>query len=192
LNVEVFFVRFLRAKLIYRLLRISIFSSPVLVHRVRPRLPGRRRRWILKRGIHGEQCTKQVPGLRGYFHSGCAQSWASKVLSEARLPGGWQGRCDVQALALYLVLVTVADAQGLSYYGEASLTRLLSMPAARLVQARADLIRLDLIAYERPLYQVLSLDPPAAARVHGMRVVERGLAQLRATLAVPADRDRRG
>lgn len=34
--------------------------------------------------------------------------------------------CDVQALALYLVLVTVADAQGLSYYGEASLTRLLS------------------------------------------------------------------
>ena len=100
--------------------------------------------------------------------------------------------CDVQALALYLVLVSVADAQGLSYYGEASLTRLLSMPAARLSQARTDLIRLDLIAYERPLYQVLSLDPPAAARVHGMRVVERGLAQLRATLAVPADRDQRG
>jgi hypothetical protein len=100
--------------------------------------------------------------------------------------------CDVQALALYLVLVTVADALGLSYYGEASLTRLLSMPTARLSQARADLIRLDLIAYERPLYQVLSLDPPPAARVHGMRVVERGLAQLRATLAVPADRDRRG
>jgi hypothetical protein len=101
-------------------------------------------------------------------------------------------RCDVQALALYLVLVTVADAQGLSYYGEASLTRLLSMPAARLGQARADLIRLDLVAYERPLYQVLSLDPPAAARVHGMHSVEHGLTQLRATLAVPADRDRRG
>ena len=68
-------------------------------------------------------------------------------------------RCDAQALALYLVLITVADAQGLSYYGEASLMRLLSMPAVRLIQARADLIRLDLIAYERPLYQVLSLDP---------------------------------
>ena len=39
------------------------------------------------------------------------------------------------------------------------------MPAARLIQARADLIRLDLIAYERPLYQVLSLDPPATPRV---------------------------
>jgi len=101
-------------------------------------------------------------------------------------------RCDAQALALYLVLVTVADAKGLSYYGEASLTRLLSMPAARLSQARTDLIRLDLIAYERPLYQVLSLDAPASPRQPGMRVIEHGLAQLRATLAVPSDRDRRG
>ncbi len=101
-------------------------------------------------------------------------------------------RCDLHALALYLVLVTVADAKGLSYYGEARLTQLLSMPAARLGQARADLIRLDLIAYERPLYQVLSLDPPTAPRVPGVHPVERGLAQLRATLTVAADRDRRG
>jgi len=99
-------------------------------------------------------------------------------------------RCDVQALALYLVLVTVADAQGVSYYGEASLARLLSMPAVRLIQARADLIRLDLIAYERPLYQVLSLDPSAAARVHGVQSVERGLAQLRATFAAQHGDDR--
>src|SRR5271167_4883758 len=74
-------------------------------------------------------------------------------------------RCGVHAHALYLVLVTVADAQGLSYYGDASLARLLSMPAARLPQARADLVALDLIAYEPPLYQVLSLDPPAPARI---------------------------
>lgn len=103
-------------------------------------------------------------------------------------------RCDLQALALYLVLVTVADAQGVSYYGEASLARLLSMPAAALLQARADLIRLDLITYERPLYQVLSLDPPAAERTHGVRSVQDGIAQLRATLVAPYRdaRDRRG
>src|ERR1022692_1329845 len=59
-------------------------------------------------------------------------------------------RCDVHALALYLLLVTVADAQGLSYYGEARIAGLLSMPAARLSQARADLIRCDLIAFEHP------------------------------------------
>jgi hypothetical protein len=100
--------------------------------------------------------------------------------------------CDVQALALYLVLVTVADAQGLSYYGEATLTRLLSMPAACLSQARADLIRLDLVAYERPLYQVLSLDPPADPRVPGVHPVKGGLAQLRARLAAQDDRNRRG
>jgi hypothetical protein len=103
-------------------------------------------------------------------------------------------RCDVQALALYLVLVTVADAQGLSYYGEASLARLLSMPTTRLAAARADLIRLDLIAYERPLYQVLSLDAPTNARVSGVHSLERGLAQLRATLAAQGENDgnRRG
>ena len=67
-------------------------------------------------------------------------------------------RCDAQALALYLFLVTVADAHGLSYYSEATLARCLSMDVARLRQGRADLIRAGLIAYERPLYQVLALD----------------------------------
>ncbi len=33
-------------------------------------------------------------------------------------------RCDPQALALYLFLLTVADAQGLSYYADASIGRL--------------------------------------------------------------------
>ena len=68
-------------------------------------------------------------------------------------------RCDVHAAALYLFLVTVADAQGLSYYSDTSVARRLSMDPSRLV--RADLIRLRLVAYERPLYQVLALDAPA-------------------------------
>jgi hypothetical protein len=102
-------------------------------------------------------------------------------------------RCDVHALALYLVLVTVGDAQGVSYYGDASLARLLSMSQSSVLQARTHLIRLDLIAYESPLYQVLSLDPPAAARRPGMRSIQDGLAALRAGLVAPqpADRDRR-
>jgi hypothetical protein len=95
-------------------------------------------------------------------------------------------RCGLDAIGLYLVLVTVADAQGLSYYGEASLQRLLSMSGPRLQAARAELIRLDLIAYEGPLYQVLSLDAPAAVRLAGVQSVEQGLAQLRTRLAVQA------
>lgn len=70
-------------------------------------------------------------------------------------------RCDTHACTLYLFLVTVADAQGLSYYAECSIVRRLSMDLMRLGQARADLMRLGLIAYEVPLYQVLALDAPA-------------------------------
>lgn len=70
-------------------------------------------------------------------------------------------RCDVHAAALYLFLVTVADAQGLSYYSDTSVARRLSMDPSRLIRARTDLIRLGLLAYERPLYQVLALDAPA-------------------------------
>jgi hypothetical protein len=99
-------------------------------------------------------------------------------------------RCGLDAIALYLVLVTVADAQGLSYYGEASVERMLSMPAPRLAGARAELIRLDLIAYQRPLYQVLSLDTAATTpRVRGVHSVERGIVQLRARLAAPGEAD---
>lgn len=68
-------------------------------------------------------------------------------------------RCDPEALALYLFLVTVADARGLSFYADASIGRLLSLPAQRLEQAREELVGAGLIAYEAPLYQVLALEP---------------------------------
>jgi hypothetical protein len=69
-------------------------------------------------------------------------------------------RCDAYALALYLFLVTVADEQGLSYYSDAALSERLSMDGATLNKARQALTRAQLIAYEKPLYQVLALDPP--------------------------------
>ena len=75
-------------------------------------------------------------------------------------------RCSHPALALYLFLVTVADGQGLSYYGEASLCRMLKLEPAGLAGARQELIAARLIAYPSPLYQVLALDagsPPASA-----------------------------
>jgi hypothetical protein len=72
-------------------------------------------------------------------------------------------RCDRDALALYLLLLTVADAQGLSYYSDRTVCQLLSMAPAHLERARADLIRAGLIAYQVPLYQVLALECAAAA-----------------------------
>ena len=77
--------------------------------------------------------------------------------------GHIEGR-SVEALALYLFLVTVADADGLSWYSEAALCRVLSWAPPRLAQARAELREADLIAYRKPLYQVLDLSPtPAVA-----------------------------
>jgi hypothetical protein len=62
-------------------------------------------------------------------------------------------RCSPEALALYLFLATVADAEGLSYYGEAAITRHLNLDVSGLRAARACLIREDLIAHEAPFYQ---------------------------------------
>lgn len=67
------------------------------------------------------------------------------------------------AWALYLVLVIVADAQGLSYYSEATLSRLLKLAPLQLAQACQQLVRAELLAYHKPLYQVLALPPAAAA-----------------------------
>ena len=81
-------------------------------------------------------------------------------------------RCDVHAAALYLFLVTVADAQGLSYYADASLARRLSMDPVRLSKARGDLVRAGLIAYQRPLYQVLALDSPPRIEARALSAEE--------------------
>jgi hypothetical protein len=67
-------------------------------------------------------------------------------------------RLSHAAAALYLFLLTVADARGLSFYSERSIGRYLTMAADRLDSARKELLRADLIAYQHPIYQVLSLD----------------------------------
>ena len=72
--------------------------------------------------------------------------------------GHVQGR-SAPALALYLFLVAVADADGLSWYSEEALCRQLSWTATQLQGARAELQQSALIAYRQPLYQVLDLSP---------------------------------
>lgn len=69
-------------------------------------------------------------------------------------------RLSHPACALYLFLLTVADVQGLSYYAEPTLCRRLSMSKDTLRQARQELITRELLAYRRPLYQVLALGAP--------------------------------
>jgi hypothetical protein len=72
---------------------------------------------------------------------------------------------DPAAWSLYLVLVTVADAQGLSYYSDATLSRLLKLDLLQLAQARQQLVAADLVAYQKPLAQVLALPVATGAPV---------------------------
>lgn len=76
-----------------------------------------------------------------------------------------------EGLSLYLLLVTVSDAEGLSYYSDEAVCRLLSMESAALNRARTEIKEAGLIAYKRPLYQVLSLDRPLvpSSRSSGVR-----------------------
>ena len=69
-------------------------------------------------------------------------------------------RCDCVDLALYLFLVTVSDVEGLSYYSDQAICRRLRIEPASLAAARLHLQEADLIAYQKPLYQVLSLEDP--------------------------------
>lgn len=71
---------------------------------------------------------------------------------------GYLSRCSPQALALYVLLVCASDAQGLSYYSAPRIAQLLQLEPAALSEARRELIQLGLIAYQRPLYQLLSLE----------------------------------
>lgn len=85
-------------------------------------------------------------------------SWVDhRLIRHAHLRG-----CDHGAWALYLFLITVGDIQGLSYYSDAAISRHLKMDLLQLAGARQQLLQADLIAYRKPLYQVLSLaEPPA-------------------------------
>ena len=56
-------------------------------------------------------------------------------------------------------MVAASDAQGLSYYSDKTTARLLSLGEGELREARRALLDAGLIAYEAPLYQVLSLEP---------------------------------
>lgn len=91
-----------------------------------------------------EERTRQVPPQF---------SWVDHRL----VRDGFCRRCGPEELALYLMLVTVSDADGLSYYGDKSVARLIGVPIERVAAIRTGLVRADLVAYRQPLYQVLEL-----------------------------------
>jgi len=66
-------------------------------------------------------------------------------------------RCSIASLAVYLFLIAVSDADGVSYWGESAMCDRLRIGKAELKHARAELEAADLIAYEKPIWQLLQL-----------------------------------
>lgn len=91
---------------------------------------------------------RRVRRIRGGF------SWIDR-----RFTGeGWIERLERDEILLYLFLVIVADKDGLSFYSDVRIVGTIKIGRESFPRARARLVDLGLIAWERPLYQVLSLD----------------------------------
>jgi len=73
-------------------------------------------------------------------------------------------RLSGDAVFLYFFLAAVSDKQGLSFYGDATIAVRLRMREEAVVAARDDLVIHDLVAYQSPLTQVLSLPTPCVER----------------------------
>ena len=73
---------------------------------------------------------------------------------------GHLSRLQPSAVSLYLFLICVGDKNGVSYYSETAISQRVNLDSVS--QARQELINADLVDYDKPLYQVLSLPVKSA------------------------------
>lgn len=78
-------------------------------------------------------------------------------LDHRLLRQGYLARCSPPATALYCLLVCAGDGCGLSFYSDPRICALLGLEPALLPRVRRELVELGLVAYQKPLYQVLAL-----------------------------------
>lgn len=72
---------------------------------------------------------------------------------------GYLGGLSSEAGLLYLFLITAADREGMSFYGARGIAERTGLPSYAIEGLRDELIGADLVAYQAPFYQVLSLLP---------------------------------
>lgn len=82
----------------------------------------------------------------------CDWSWVDR-----RFLREFASKLSGDAVFLYYILVAVSDKNGLSYYGDSALSLMVRTSLPSLRGARQELIEHDLVAYQAPLVQVLSL-----------------------------------
>lgn len=75
------------------------------------------------------------------------------------ITGGFFHELSTLEILLYFFLVAVSDRNGISFYHDDKICSLLKITLPSLGEAREGLIMRSLLAYEPPIYQVLSLPP---------------------------------
>ena len=96
------------------------------------------------------------------------------------------GRLSHDAIVLYFFLAAVSDKHGLSYWRDATVAVRLRMPEQAVAAARDELLTHDLVAYQTPLTQVLSLPIPGRVE-RGGRDALHGLQALAEIFSPPPD-----
>jgi len=100
---------------------------------------------ILKRLL----CPERIRKIESSF------SW----IDHRFITGGFLPDLSTLEILLYLFLVAVSDRNGISFYHDDRIASLLKIDLVSLGNARAGLVQRSLLAYETPLYQILSLPP---------------------------------
>jgi hypothetical protein len=93
-------------------------------------------------------------------------SWVDRRFLRDHAP-----RLSGDAILLYFFLAAVSDKQGLSFYRDSSIAVRLRRREEDVVRARDELVTLDLIAYQAPLTQVLSLPVLRVERGGGLQAL---------------------
>ena len=94
-------------------------------------------------------CPDRIRRIEGSF------SW----IDHRFITGGFLHDLSMIEVLLDLFLVAVSDRNGLSFYHDDRIASLLKIDLPALGRARDHLVRCSLVAYDPPLYQVLSLPP---------------------------------
>jgi hypothetical protein len=98
-------------------------------------------------------CPERIRKIEGSF------GW----IDHRFVTGGFIHELSTVEILLYFFLVAVSDRNGLSFYHDDRIASLLKIDLPALGKARESLVQRSLLAYDPPLYQVLSLPPRPVA-----------------------------
>jgi len=89
------------------------------------------------------------------------------------ITGGFLRDLSAGEILLYFFLVSVSDRNGISFYHDDRICSLIKIGLTSLGEARDGLISKSLLAYEHPIYQVLSLPPQPVTPLTREKIIEK-------------------